>query len=51
MDVGGPTPSVKEARAIITPNNNKQQQQDRLNQYNNSAGGKAVQFLSLYNLT
>jgi hypothetical protein len=32
------------------PNNDNQQQQDCLNQYNNSAGGKAVQFLSLYNL-
>ncbi len=35
---------------VVAPNNNKQQQQDCLNEYNNSAGGKAVQFLSLYNL-
>jgi hypothetical protein len=34
----------------VAPNNNKQLQQDCLNQYNNSAGGKAVQFFSLYNL-
>jgi hypothetical protein len=33
----------------VAPNNNKRQQQDCLNQYNNSPGGKAVQFLSLYN--
>jgi RHS repeat-associated protein len=42
---GGSGPSNPRA-----PNNNKQQQHDCLNQYTNSAGGKAVQFLSLYNL-
>jgi len=41
---------VSDSNPVVAPNNNKQLQQDCLNQYSNSAGGKAVQFFSLYNL-